>query len=619
MKIQCSSCGASFEVNERTHSSVYCPYCGSYIQVNNSNTPNPSARKYQRIIPFKISERNAVDIMLKMLVRTEGVPVDIFQYIENIRVYGYFMPMYMLNGEIHAPWNATQVERRERQVRDRNGIPQTEYYYEKWPINGMAQSAYWLLSSANCNSNLPYALREYGKVIKYTHAMASESISDEVQEINYQLPDGCMEIETDTDNHTVFNSQPVSNYIHRIAIQAAMSQLPSSYENFRCAPRWTNNVVEFVGVAVYYIQFSYKGKIYDYCIDGLGYSSYSNFPQDHNAIESLRKSIRNKRIYTWLLCLFGIAMPLIGTFGITRWPVGLLLAFVAMPIAMLITLLILISKERRAILSNEEEQREYGRRVYCREDTSGVDGNASTKLRVVTSILLWIGLAVDIAAIIISVTISPYNGQTYPEDEADSVIVETTYGEDQSKSAQQEKQDRLEYNRQDSIKQAEFAKGFVDVNVFIERKYVDYAENAKVPDFKDNIGARLIELGYQITDIKRGTREGEGGDYYNYKIITYERNYSASDKNALWSKVVSDDGVCGGYTIYFCNKKEMNKFIDSCKRLGYTKYYGSNPTTLLIATPSSDDNDYNYTLYHENGHCEITLYDDYVKISFGCV
>ena len=420
MKIQCPSCGASFEVNECTQSSVQCPYCGSSMRVKKSNTPNPSARKYQRIIPFKISEQNAVYIMLKTLVGTEGVPVDVFQHIENIRVEKYFMPMYMLNGEIHAPWNATQVERRERQVRDRNGIPKTEYYFEKWPINGMAQSAYWLLSSANCNSNLPYALREYGKVIEYTHAMASESISDEVQEIDYQLPDCCKEIETDTDNHTVFNSQPVSNYIHRIAMQAAMSQLPSSYENFNCTPRWTNNVVEFVGVAVYYIQFSYKGGTYDYCIDGLGYSYYSNFPQDHNAIESLRKSIRNKRIYTWLLCLLGIAMPLIGTFSITRWPVGLLLAFVAMPIAMLIILLILISKERRAILSNEEEQREYGRRIYCGEDTSDVDGNASTKLRVVTSILLWIGLAVDIAAIIISLTISnPYVGNAGEDEYAE--------------------------------------------------------------------------------------------------------------------------------------------------------------------------------------------------------
>ena len=396
MEMQCPSCGASFEVNERTQSNVQCPYCSSSIRVET----NHSARKYQRIIPFKISEQNAVDIMLKTLVGTEGVPVDVFQHIENIRVEKYFMPMYMLNGEIHAPWSATQVEERSRQVRDRDGRMTTEYYYEKWPINGVAQSAYQLLSSANCNSNLPYALREYGKVIEYTHAMASESISYEVQEINYQLPDGCKELETDTDNHTVFNSEPVSDYIYRIAIQAAMSLLPSRYEHFRCTPQWTKDVVEFVGVAVYYIQFSYKGESYDYCIDGLGYSNFSNFPQDLNAIESLRKSIRNKRIYTCLLSLFGIAMPLIGTFCITRWPIELMLASVAMAIAMLIILLILISKERRAILSNEEERREYGRRVYCGEDTSGVDGNANAKLRVVTSILLWIDLAMDIAIII---------------------------------------------------------------------------------------------------------------------------------------------------------------------------------------------------------------------------
>lgn len=376
--------------------------------------------------------------MLRVLVQTEGVPVDVFQHIGNIRVEKYLMPMYMLNGEIHAPWNATQVERRQREVgRDRYGMAKTEYYDEKWPISGTAQSAYWLLSSANCNSELPYALREYGKVIEYTHTMATGSISDKVQEINYQLPDGCREIETDTDSNTVFQSQIVTDYINRLAHNAAMSQLPSRYENFHCSPRWTNNVVEFVGVAVYLIQFTYKGYSYSYCIDGLGQSHYCNFPQDQDAIGSLHKSIRNKRIFTWLLVLIGIIMPIVGNGVITRWPPVLLVAFIAMPLVMLIPLHILITKERKAVLSNEEEQREYGRRLYLGLDTSDINGNANTKLRAITAILLWIGLAVDIAAIVISLTLSkPYA----------SIAHETEFEDNATEKVETKIEERDEYD-----------------------------------------------------------------------------------------------------------------------------------------------------------------------------
>lgn len=523
MKIQCSSCGASFEVNERTQSSVFCPYCGSTVNIHSAEQSSPAQKKFQRIIPFKISEQEAIERMLNLLVTTEGVPVDVFHHIEDVKVEKYLLPMFMLNGEIEAPWNATEVERRSRTVR-RNGRDETEYYYEKWPINGYATSAYWLLSCANCKGDLPYALREYAKVIDYTESMASTSISDEVQEINYPLPEGCVEIKDDTDWQTVFNSNPVNDHIHQIGIYAAMRQLPHSYENFRCTPRWTNMNVESVGLAVYFVRFNYKGETYEFCIDGLGESWYHYFPQDQEAIESLRKSIRNKRIYTWLLCLFGIAMPLIGTFGITRWPVGLLLAFVAMPIAMLIILLILISKERRAILSNEEEQREYGRRVYKGLDTSDVDGNASTKLRVVTNILLWIGLAVDIAAIIISLTVSsPYAGSACVA-EIDDYATENVEVVSEVKGASQSV-DALETSAATDV--SDYSEEANDDNEVIEETILNGTmtdDNGSYPiqlEFREQ-GGKLSECVYTNCDLggkirMTGRKDGQTGYVFTGK------------------------------------------------------------------------------------------------------
>ena len=194
------------------------------------------------------------------------------------------------------------------------------------------------------------------------------------------------------------------------------------------------------------------------------------------------------------------------------------------------------------------------------------------------------------------------------------------YGEDPMLAEQQDVKDRIEGIRQDSVKMSEFTKNFVDINTFVERKNVDWDRYLKFPEFKDNIENKLVELGYKATDVKRGTREGEGGEYFGYKITTYEKSYSTSDKSKPWSKVIIDDGVCGGYTIYFSDKALQKRFLDSCMKLGYTEYYGDNPKSLTIPMPKeTPDGYYNYDSYHENGHYIIYLYDDYVEISFGCV
>ena len=171
--------------------------------------------------------------------------------------------------------------------------------------------------------------------------------------------------------------------------------------------------------------------------------------------------------------------------------------------------------------------------------------------------------------------------------------------------------------RQDSIERAAFVKGFVDINIFIERKSVELGDGSyKVPCFKDNITRTLEELGYQKTDTKRGTREGEGGVYDNYAIQTYEKRFHNQNDTNLWSKIVLDDGECGGYTIYFCNKEQMDKFIESCKRLGYTQKYNEGDTKYLrIPLENADSFDY----YHENYNCIIELKDNSVTICFGCI
>ena len=60
----------------------------------------------------------------------------------------------------------------------------------------------------------------------------------------------------------------------------------------------------------------------------------------------------------------------------------------------------------------------------------------------------------------------------------------------------------------------------------------------------------------------------------------------------------------------------MNKFLESCKRLGYTQNYTEGDTKYLrIPLENADSFDY----YHENYNCIIELKDNSVTICFGCI
>lgn len=199
----------------------------------------------------------------------------------------------------------------------------------------------------------------------------------------------------------------------------------------------------------------------------------------------------------------------------------------------------------------------------------------------------------------------------YGEEKSVSELAEAKIREQEAQHKQE-----LEKQRQDSIARAEFVNDFVDLSTFIVRKKADWANDAKIPEFKDNIESSLKKLGYVETDVKRGTREGEGG-YFNYKIITYEKRFSDADESAPWSKVAFDDGPCGGYTVYFCNDEQKQRFIKSCNKLGYKKYTEGGETTMRI--PEDRQTEEWFYFYHENGHCEVILHKDNAEICFGCI
>lgn len=360
MKTQtCPNCGANITNPESTIRDTVCPYCGSAVVLCKDNNSNDE--KY-RIIPFKITEQEAINFLTKELVRNDNVPADVFEHLKIEAVKKYALPMYLFNGTIEGTWTATAIIQQSRRVKRNNGLFATEYYNESQPISGSGRGAFWLMSIGNVKTNLPNNLRQFAHAVEYTHAHSEISFLKPTSEIPQLLRDDVIEISFDTERMTVFQSEGFNNAIDRLATQSAVSQLPQSYKDFRQTWNAHCNYSESVLLSVYYIIFSYKGQDYYFCVDGIGNQAYINPPQDSNsnkAFNSTRKFQLALTIIIGILSLGG------GIFISPFMPiVGFIFVFL---------MVFLINKEYKATTVNRRDLREYGRRVFCNESTGDLN------------------------------------------------------------------------------------------------------------------------------------------------------------------------------------------------------------------------------------------------------
>lgn len=232
----CPNCGAEIKVNERMQISAKCPYCG--VSLDLTTQTDKESGKLQRIVPFKISEKEATEVLMSQLVDCDGVPTDVFSHFKIESIQKFILPMYMYNGSINASWAATAVYEKSRTKRDSSGYEYTEYYKDYAPISGVAHGTFWIMSCANWKSPLPSLVRDYVKTIKYTNRHASASISREVGDFNYEMPEGCTEVVEDADSQTVFQSDAVTNHLTDLGKTIAESQVPGRYQDFSCSSQW---------------------------------------------------------------------------------------------------------------------------------------------------------------------------------------------------------------------------------------------------------------------------------------------------------------------------------------------------------------------------------------------
>lgn len=161
---------------------------------------------------------------------------------------------------------------------------------------------------------------------------------------------------------------------------------------------------------------------------------------------------------------------------------------------------------------------------------------------------------------------------------------------------------RVDSLRQDSIRKDSIRQDSIFVATFVQIFDIIALNDYGDAEFKRDVSNLLSQKGYKRVKSEKGTREGEGGENCSYSIDTYE----SSKRSDLWSRVIIDDGFCGGFTIEFCNQQQKKKFIDECKELGYRNDEGSD---IWIV----GDTDWG------TGKCEMNVFNSKVFISTGCI
>lgn len=99
----CASCGGEVNIDELVSSSQ-CPYCGNYLVFDNRIK---GKFKPDRILPFRISKKKAVECMDKEFAKRLFAPSSFLSEKTLVALKGHYVPFYMYDYTVSGNYNGT--------------------------------------------------------------------------------------------------------------------------------------------------------------------------------------------------------------------------------------------------------------------------------------------------------------------------------------------------------------------------------------------------------------------------------------------------------------------------------------------------------------------------------
>lgn len=245
----CPQCGAQGEAGKS------CEFCGSMIpmlSVKDSEGVVKDNSTMDYIIKSTSHSDQIRNMVLERLVKTDTVPLDVFEKIEKIDITKCYVPAYNFVGSFQAAWNCTQIiqVRKTGVVRDAEGRPiKNESYFEDeyHPINGHAYGRFDFLSIASKGLLTYPILENHHNLLHF-----DQSLLDEEAEV---LPFE----ESEEENW----NNDAEGHVENLAREASKEQAPHLCRDFSSSESWNKDSVGTkVLVPIWKVCFKYNGQDY---------------------------------------------------------------------------------------------------------------------------------------------------------------------------------------------------------------------------------------------------------------------------------------------------------------------------------------------------------------------
>lgn len=137
----------------------------------------------------------------------------------------------------------------------------------------------------------------------------------------------------------------------------------------------------------------------------------------------------------------------------------------------------------------------------------------------------------------------------------------TTLAHDKAEADQAASMKVYDKKQQEKSRKA-FLNNLVLAGTFLEAYEATRYPPIKTISLRSDIPARLKKLGYGLEE------SAHLGAYHAQRRLTYYKEWNGSD-HTLWSRVIYVDSASPMYIIEFCDQNQYNRFVRSCKNLGF--------------------------------------------------
>ena len=249
-QVKCPSCKRVISSFSPFQAEVECPYCHNKAfnpLITSKIVPLP-----ERIIKLSLTENEFENNIIKHLVDTKHVPVDIFDHLTTDKILKAYLPMYLFEGIFEVTVTS-----------------KTEDISTNQPVTKSIKHNFSFMSLAYEGDEIPPELSDFARWIDYNPFQSVEF--DPVLLGLTGGPDDPTTLAINADKITIWNEFAKKSLTNHIADQGA----GHAKQEIRSI---TLHSSRYVLVPIWFVYYNYNSEKYCFIMDGSGEKEFFTYP-----------------------------------------------------------------------------------------------------------------------------------------------------------------------------------------------------------------------------------------------------------------------------------------------------------------------------------------------------